>query len=413
MNRKSKTLLCVAIICTLIPVTPLIADTVSRWSTSSAVDRILQEDLNLQINLTDPKLSTSTMPYQSRYADELELIQDEAIAYQEKMKKWQAELSAYQLLHQYQAAKKSYEVAEAQRLQALEQLKSVRLKLEQGLVSSTDEKRAELSYNQTASATEDAKQQYTILRMQLNQKLGNDLQDDVLIAPEPATSLLPASEFDADTVFEELKNEHASLNVARKTVEVYEDIVDKVDRATVMGGRQLEEQIELLNTQLEALEQTYNSLPDGDPSKTETQAKLLELSTQITALENQLSDATSDRNTAVKELEEYYKELLEESKLKLQMQIDAFELTTYMYEEKLITAERKLKLARENVELADEVYLSANRTFEQGLSTFADVNSARINLMNAQLQLFNQEAQYASLKIEYEMFKEGYMATGM
>lgn len=412
LKLRGKTLLWTALFAMLIPVTPILANSVSSWSTSDAVERILQEDLNLRINATDPDLSDSTLPYQSRYADDLELIQDAAAEYQEKSKQWQTELAAYSLLHNYHAASRSYELAEAQRLQALEQLQNMLLQKEQGLVSEMDVKRAELSYNQTASSTEDVRQQYEILKMQVNQKLGNPLEDELYISLTSAT-LLDASEYDADTVFAELKDNHASLAVAQKTVEVYNDILNSVDNATVVGGRTMGDQIEDLDEQRIALEQTYASLPDGDPEKEEVQTQLLGVLAQLNALEEQLSDAKKDRNRAVDELEEYYKELLEESELNLQMQIDNLELVTYQYEEKFTTAARKLKLARENAELADELYLSANRMYEQGLSTFDDVESARISLLNAQMQLFNLEAEYASLKIEFDMFKEGYLPSGM
>ena len=417
MRKKRSILLGIGIavpvaLAALAPVAPLVADTVSRWTASQAVEQIMKEDLNLKINATDPELSTSTMPYQSRYADDLEKIQDASAAYSEKAKAWQTELAAYTLLYNYRAAQLGLELAEEQTQQALDQLETVRKQMQLGLASEMDEKRAQLSYNQALASLEDARQQHAQLQMQLNQKLGNEFREELVISLPDQVTLLPRSEYNASRVFEEIKDDHASLEPARTMVAVYEDLVERVDRATVVGGREMENQIETLEEQRAALEQQYNSLPDDDPAKQEIYEKMLAVIAQLDALEKQLDDAEDDRDLAVKELEEYYKELLEESKLNLEIQLDALELMTHQYEERFTRMENKLKTLRENAELADELYQSALRTYEQGLSTLDQADSARLNVLNTRMQLFNLEAQYAALKEEFRMFKEGYMPAG-
>lgn len=402
----------VLIVALLTPVPSLVADTVSRWRGADAVQQILDQDLGLKINATDPELSNSTAAYQSRYTDELQEIQDASAAYSEQSKKWQTELAAYSLLSNYQAAGRGLQLAEEQLEQALNQYHSLLLKQEQGLASEMEVKQARMSYNQAASTLEDAEQQHTSVRLQLNQKLGNDFDKELVIAL-PDVTVLSESTYRAARTFEQIKDDHAALSVPRKTVEVYKDIFDKVDRATVMGGRQLEDQIEALDEQRVMLEQLYSGMPDSDPDKAETLEKLRQIIGQQSALEEQLDDAEDDRHLAVKELEPYYKEKLEESELQLQMQLDALELMCYQYEERLDGAAAKLGLLRDNARLADELYQSAERRFEQGLSTFAEVDSARISLLNSQMQLYNHEAQYQTLQIEYGMFKEGYMPSGM
>mgnify|MGYP001332347052 CR=1 FL=1 len=422
-----KMLLVLGLLLLCLPITSLMAEELKQLTAENAVDELLEKDLSQHITAANPKLSDSTQPYLMRFGDEMEEIQDTQLEYQDLTSRLAAEMAAYQNVYNYWAAQESLKVAQTALEQAKSELNIVELKREQGLASDSDLIQAQMDVNQAEVNVQNAKQQVNLLKMKLNQDLERDLEQNLVISG-PNFSTLSAASYDPEKVAKLMLDSHPSLETLKTTVKVYEDILFKLDGMTIVGGREIqdqiddleesrtgvEQQVEAIKAELEREAQNPGAITPDEKLKLELRleqltAQLMQIDGQTDSLHKAYADAEEDRDRARKELKEYYQELLEEAKIQLQQQERLIELLSYQYADRFETMEKTLDIHRENVSKVEELYRLAYETYNQGLLAKSELEKSRLNLDNARLQYISAQKDYLLLKEEFRLFKEGYL----
>lgn len=409
----------------IFPVSSMMANEIKNYTVEEAVNGIKENDITTKITAAKPKLSDETKPYQGKFSDELEVIQDKQVEYQDLITKLQSEMTAYQVLYNYWLAEESLKLQEKNVAQTENELEVVKKKLGEGVASELDRLNAEISLNNAKASYEETLQGANQAKYQLNQSLGNDFNEEIALQTtikDPVFQYVPKYMYETSEILPNVLKDHPSLSVVQTTVTQYEEIVDDSDNLSVLGGSTykdniegLEEQIDNTQSQLIILEYKKAQgtiTPAEEATLAQLPGTLISLINQLDNLEDDYDDAQDDRNQAEDELKEYYEEELAETKLQLEQKQQQLELIVYNYEERFDRSREKISLYSENVQKTYTLYDKYYKMFEQGMMTSTELEKIRMNLLNTNLQLQAAKKDYILLQKEFELFKQGYLPKG-
>ncbi|WP_185806958.1 TolC family protein [Bacillus salinus] len=406
----------------LVPTGAIIADSIKQYTVPKAAEEIVAKDLSLQITASKPEIHDDSAPYQGEFSDELEVIGDKSNEYSDFSKKLQVELSAYQTLYNYWLADAAFKIEKENVAQAEKELEIMKKKVAQGVESKMQLMSVETSLNNALVRLADAEQQANAAKYMLNQDLGNELTENILLdtkIDDSTFTYVPEKEYKVENYLPNLLENHASLGIIQTSIKQYEEIVKDSQSLSVLGEDNFESQIEGTEAQinmtlakiagLEQLKNTVGLSPYEQSVLDELYLDVRMKDAQLKGILEALDDAEDDRDRAERDWKKYYEEELAEANIQLQQAQQGLQFLAYNYEDRFEAMKKKIGLQYDNLARMKQLYTNNQKMYELGMITQSELESFRLNLVGVRLQLNMAKKDYFLLTKEFELFKQGYM----
>ncbi len=349
------------------PVTSMAQQIYNKLTIKQVVDIMKENDLQSQIILEDEELDNWRIAFLPRdgyvpphnpnasswtaaYRLNVEPLRTQANQDREDYQKLsgdlQREASSYGQVFNYWILKKQLEVSNNNLALVKDEHKNTKIRFDNGVASKHDLLQVEISLNNAQVSYDEAVTNFDKLQYAVNQKLDQDIPQDIEITITDF-SFLPDAELDKAALKKQIFEQHPSLDATKKELQAFRKGYEVVTADDFKPGN------------------------DTLPIYLEREVKYWDLN--------------------------------------LRQQQQQLEMSMYSLVDDLVQLKKAVTLYEENVKQGEQVYEMAVKQFEQGVTTYTDVDQARMNLLNTNMQLGAAQKDYMEKKENFRLLKAGHI----